>query len=323
MTMQKLERVNDIPGQAVQYGSCVCVVCAQTSDPESLEALRSVADRHIAVPFIVGEKDTIQRNADAIGIALDDFEFEHVSGYERISKRATELVQKGPGDLLMKGRIPTRIIMRAALDNHVGLKTSRIFSHVTLFDAPPLQRPIAMSDPAVNIRPNFNQKIEILKNAVEVMNLLGVDQPKVAMLAAIEKVQLPAMRATLDARVMERVAKAKSGVLRDVVVQGPLALDDAVSPKVVQAKGIAGPVAGNADILIAPEIETANVLYKALTCFAGLEGASIVVGGRTPIIVPGRADTSHMKFLSIALGVLLLHRSRECRNIENTPGPTH
>lgn len=309
--MQNLKQVNDLPQQCTAYASPPRVVCAQPSDPESLGALRRVLESGLAIPVIVGERDTILRNADRLGLDLGGLVFEDVSGFERIGKQATALVQNGCGDLLMKGRIPTRVIMRAALDSHVGLKTSRIFSHVTLFDAALLKRPIAMTDPAVNIRPNFNQKIEIVKNAVEVMNLLGVGRPRVAMLAAIEKVQLPAMRATLDARIMERFAQ--SGALGDVVVQGPLALDDAVSPGVVKAKGIEGPVAGNADILVAPEIETANVLYKALTSFAGLEGASIVVGGKTPIIVPGRADTAHMKYLSMALGVLLWHRRRECQ----------
>lgn len=318
--MQTLKRVDDIPDQAREYALVPRIVCAQPTDPESLTALIEVARAGIAVPFLVGDTKAIKRTAASLGGLPDSIECEHATDPEYISRRATELVQNGSGEILVKGRIPTRILMRAALDSHVGLRTHRIFSHVTLFDAPPLGRPIAITDPAVNIRPNFNRKIEILKNAVDVMCLLGVQRPKVAMLAAIEKVQLPAMRATLDARVMERLSR--SGALGDVVVQGPLALDDAISPEVVRAKGIPGPVAGDADILVAPEIETANVLYKAITCFAGLEGASIVVGGKTPIVVPGRADSARMKYLSMALGVLMLHRSREC-NPQNVEQCTH
>ena len=304
MTMLRIDRVSDLMQIARQRRAPARIACAGPEDPESLQALRMAADAGIVQPLAVGNRTAIQACAAGLGIALDGFEFEDVTGAEQVARRATEIVNSGQADLLMKGRVPTKTIMVAALNHRSGLRSGRIFSHVSLFDAPLLKRPVAMTDPAVNIKPNLTQKIEIIRNAVEVMRRLGLERPRVAMLAAIENVQLPAMPATLDARLIERMAE--SGELGDIIVQGPLALDDAVSPEVVRAKNIGGTVAGNADILVAPEIETANVLYKAITCFAGLEGASIVVGGTAPIVVPGRADTIRMKLLSIALGVIML-----------------
>ncbi|MFH1730066.1 MAG: bifunctional enoyl-CoA hydratase/phosphate acetyltransferase [Planctomycetota bacterium] len=282
----------------------VTVACAAPEDSESLEALRMAADEGIAKPLAVGPERTVHTLAQSLGISLDGFRFRDVPGQEDVPGRASQLVRDGEADILMKGHLSTKSLIQAVLDQHTGLRTGRMLSQVALFDAPLLGRPVLLTDCAVNIRPNFAQKIEILKNAAEIAQKLGVKRPKVAVLAAVEYVELPAMPATLDARLLERMAEA--GELGDVVVQGPLALDDAVSRNVVRTKAISGPVAGRADILLAPEIEAANCCYKALTCFAGLEGASIVGGASAPVVLAARADSARAKFLSIAFAAAMI-----------------
>jgi len=281
----------------------VRVACASPEDSDSLEALRMAADEGIAAPIAVGRRQAIVTLANTLGISLDGFEFVDVVEPEDSAPRAARLVAEGEAACLMKGSLPTKAVIRAVLDQRSGLRSGKILSHCSLFDCPQLNKPVIITDPAVNIKPSFSQKIEIVKNAAEVMRKLGVKRPKVAMLAAVERVELPAMPATLDAKLMERMAEA--GLLGEVVVQGPLALDDAVSPDVVRAKDLTGPVVGDADILVVPEIETGNVFYKALTCFGGLDPAGMIWGAKVPIIVPSRADTARTKFLGMAFAAAM------------------
>ena len=299
-----VRKVEDLIPLVRERRGPVTVACAAPEDSESLEALRMAIDAGIAKPLAVGRQRAITTVARALGISLDGFEFYDVPEEEEVARQATELVRQGAAPVLMKGHLPTKTIIRAVLDHATGLRGERMLSHVALFDAPPTGKPVVVTDAGVNIRPNLSQKIEIIRNAAEVVRRLGVKLPKVAMLTAIEHVELPAMPATLDAKLIERMSEA--GLLGEIAVQGPLALDDAVSPEVARSKALTGPVAGQADILVAPEIETANVLYKALTCFAGLEGASIIWGARVPVVVPARADTARMKFLSIAFAAAMI-----------------
>lgn len=299
-----LEKVEDLVALVRNRQEPVTVACAAPEDSESLEALRMAADEGIAKPLAVGRERTVYTLAQSLGISLDGFQFYDVAEQKDVGNRASQLVRDGQADILMKGHLSTKSLIQAVLDQHTGLRTGRMLSQVALFDAPLLGRPVFLTDCAVNIRPNFAQKIEILKNAAEVARKLGVKRPKVAVLAAVEHVELPAMPATLDARLLELMAEA--GELGDVVVQGPLALDDAVSRDVVRTKAISGPVAGRADILLAPDIEAANCCYKAFTCFAGLEGASIVGGASAPVVLAARADSARAKFLSIAFAAAMI-----------------
>jgi len=299
-----VRKVEDLVSLVRSRQGPVTVACAAPDDAESLEALRMATDAGIARPLAVGRQSAIITVARALGISLDGFEFHDVPDAAETARQATALVRQGAASILMKGHLPTKTVIRAVLDHDTGLRTGRMLSHVALFDAPPMRKPVVVTDAGVNIRPSLSQKIEIIKNAAEVVRKLGVRLPKVAMLTAVEYVELPAMPATLDAKLIERMSEA--GLLGELVVQGPLALDDAVSAEVVRSKGLAGPVVGEADILVAPEIETANVLYKALTCFAGLEGASIIWGARAPVVVPARADTARMKFRSIVFAAAMI-----------------
>ncbi len=300
----RIRKVEDLVGLVRQRMQPVSIACAAPEDSESLEALRMAADAGMVRPLAVGRRQAIITLARTLGISLEGFEVRDVPDEQEVARYASKMVRDGEAGILMKGHLPTKLVIRAVLDHETGLRVGRMLSHVALFDAPPMGKPVMVTDAGVNIRPNLSQKIEIIRNAAEVAQRLGVKLPKVAMLAAVEHVDPSAMPATRDAKLIERMADA--GILGEIAVQGPLALDDAVSADVVRSKSLTGPVAGKADILVAPEIETANVLYKALTCFAGLEGASIIWGAKAPIVVPARADTARMKFLSIALAAAMI-----------------
>lgn len=300
----RIEKVDDLIPLVSGRGKPVRLACAAPEDSESLEALRMAADAGIVQPLLVGRQKAIGTVASALGISLDGFEFDDLPEQEEVARRAAQIVYDGRAAILMKGNLTTKDLIRAVLEHDRLSRNERMLSHVALFDAPLLGKPIILTDAGVNIKPNLAQKIEIVKNAAEVSRRLGVKMPKVAMLAAVERVELPAMRATLDARMVEKMSDA--GLLGEVAVQGPLALDDAVSPDVARLKALTGPVVGDADILVAPEIETANVLYKALTCFAQLEGASIIWGAHVPVVVPSRADSAGTKLLSIAFAAAMI-----------------
>ncbi len=299
-----IKKVEDLIAIARRRPEPATIVCAAPENSETLESLRMAIDHGIARPIAVGRKKAIMTLADTLGISLEGFEFHDVPEQDEAARVATRMVRDGYASILMKGSLPTKTMLRAVLDHSTGLRSGRMLSHIALFDAPPLGKPVIVTDASVNIRPNLSQKIEIVKNAAEVMRRLGVKRPNVALIAAIEYVDLPAMPATLDAKLIERMAEA--GELGDVAVQGPLALDDAVSIDVVRAKELTGPVAGKADILVVPEIETGNVLYKALTCFAGIEPAGMICGVRAPLAFAARGDTARVKLLSIALAAATL-----------------
>ncbi len=299
-----IDKVDQLVDRVRERQRPITLACAGPEDAESLEALRLAADTGLIKPLAVGRKQAIITCAQTLGISLEGFEFEDVPDQSKVAECTTASVREGRALAMMKGHLPTKQVIRAILNHQTGLRGDGMLSHVALFDAPPSGKCVVVTDAGVNIRPTLSQKIEITRNAAEVLRRLGVRKPKVAMLAAIEHVNVTTMPATLDAKLIEQMSDA--GLLGELVAQGPLALDDAVSPDVARSKGLAGPVAGQADIVVAPEIETANAIYKALTCFAGLEGASIIWGATAPIVVPGRADTARMKFLSIALACAMI-----------------
>jgi len=280
------------------------VACICPTDAATLGALRLAVDQGVARPLAVGPEHATVAAAQRVGVSLEGFELEDAPDEAAAARAATQRVHDGDAAVLMKGAVPTKTVLRAVLDRHIGLRRGHMLSQVAVFDAPSLERPVLLTDCGVNIRPNLSQKLEIIRNAGEVARRLGIKRPRVALLAAIEHVILPAMPATLDAKLIERMSEG--GALGDMVVQGPLALDDAVSPDVARAKALPGPVSGQANVLVVPELETGNVLYKTLTCFAGLEGASIVWGATAPVVLISRADTARVKFLSMAFAVAMV-----------------
>jgi phosphate butyryltransferase len=280
----------------------VRMVIAGADESYCLHAAVDAARLGVVTPILVGAADRVRRVADETGVDVGSFELVE-PGSGGAAATAVRMAHDGLADLLMKGSPATKVLMRAVLNHEFGLRARGLLSHVAAFEAPGGGRLVLLTDAGVNVDPRFHRKMEILANAVEVAHRLGIAEPKVAVLAAVEVLDLPAMPATVDAEMLRRLGEA--GHFGRCVVAGPIALDVALSPERSSHKGAHDVVAGAADILVAPNIETANALYKSITCIACKDMAGAVVGARRPIVVPSRADTARTKLYCIALGSLL------------------
>ncbi|MCL2841885.1 MAG: bifunctional enoyl-CoA hydratase/phosphate acetyltransferase [Oscillospiraceae bacterium] len=268
---------------------------------EDATVLQAVAEAHrcgIAEFFLVGDTEAMTKVAEGGGIDLTPFTLLHESDPIEACRKAVALVAEGKASALMKGKIDTSIIMRAALDKEHGIRAGRKLSHLAAFELPTYHKLLYVTDAAINIQPDLATKKEIVQNAVDAVRNLGVDCPKVALLAAKEKVD-EKMPVTVEWA--ELIA---SDTITDCILGGPLALDNAVSKESVAIKGITSPVGGDADILACPDIEAGNILYKALAFLANGRNGGVVVGAKRPIILTSRADSSENKLISIALGIL-------------------
>lgn len=280
----------------------VRMVIAAADEPFCLRAAVDAARLGIVTPILVGAGDLVRRAADQAGLDIDAFARIEAPKADAAAA-SVRMVHDGAADLLMKGSLPTKVLMRAVLNREFGLRAKGLLSHVAAFEAPPGDRLALLTDAGVNVNPRFERKMAIIANAVEVAHRLGIAEPKVAVLAAVEALDLPAMPATLDAEMLRRLGEA--GHFGRCVVAGPIALDAALSHERWMHKGAHDAVAGAADLLVAPNIETANAVYKSITCIACKDMAGAVVGAKRPIVVPSRADTPRTKLYSIALGALL------------------
>ncbi len=278
------------------------VVVAVAQDEAVLEAVKGAKEQGLAEFMLVGDVSKIQAIAAQLGIDLDGLEVIHEPDDRQAAYRAVTLVSGGQADVLMKGLINTADLLRAVLDKEVGLRTGRVLSHVAVYDMPGFDRLIMVTDGGMNIAPTVKQKADIIYNSLDLANVLGINPAKVAVLAAVEVVN-PNMPATLDAVELKKMGTA--GQFGDAIIDGPLALDNAVSLEAAKHKGINSPVAGLADILVVPDIEAGNMLGKSMLYFAGGRMAGLVMGAAKPIVVTSRADTHAAKIMSIALSLLL------------------
>lgn len=278
------------------------IAVAVAQDVEVLSAVSNAKNLGIADAILVGDKDEIEKVAAGCGVDLSKFQVMDVKDKSEACRKAVELVSTGKAHLVMKGLVDTSIILKAVLDEKIGLRTGNVLSHVAVFDVPGYDRLFYVTDAAMNIAPDLMQKKQIIENAIQVANALGNDEPKVAMLAAVEKVN-PKMQATVDAAELVRMNEA--GELKGCVVGGPFALDNAISVEASKHKGITHPVAGYADILMVPVIEAGNMLYKSMVFFARAKNAGIIVGAKAPVVLTSRADSDEAKLNSIAIGTLM------------------
>ena len=275
---------------------------AVAQDVEVLTALNTAKDLGIAEAILVGDKDEILKAAGNSGVELAKFTIIDEKDKAEACKKAVKLVSEGKAHIVMKGLVDTAIILKAILAEEAGLRTGNVLSHVAVFEVNGFERLFIVTDAAMNIAPNLEQKKQIIENAVKVAHALENPEPKVAILAAVEKVN-PKMQATVDADAL--VNMNKNGELKGCLLGGPFALDNAVSVEASKHKGINHPVAGNADILMVPQIEAGNMLYKSMVYFAKAQNAGIIVGAKVPIVLTSRADSDIAKLNSIAIGVLM------------------
>lgn len=290
------------------------VAIAVAEDGEVLEAARACQENGIAAAVLVGDAVEISKIAKDRKIDINSFEVIHEPDNESAVRRAVLMVHTGKADMLMKGAIHSPVVLKAVLDKNIGLRVGRGLTHVAVFESPGYDRLMLMTDAGMNIMPTFEQKVDMVKNAVCVAKSLKIDTPKVAVIAGLELVN-PDMPSTVDAAMLSKMAER--GQLKDCIVDGPLSLDLALSQESARAKGVAGPVAGQADILVLANIDAANVLYKALVFLGGAKITGLVVGAKAPVILTSRADSHEAKLVSVALGVLMTSKDSVKVNGQN------
>lgn len=279
------------------------LVVAVAQDKDVLLAVKAAFEAGIIVPVLVGDRQEIIDSAVLAGLDVTHLEIIHVPDNQQACIQAVRLVRDKKADILMKGLVSTGILVKAILDKENGLiNGNALLSHVAFFESPHYHKLLCITDAALNISPDLSEKAEIIRNAVAILHRLGVPLPKVAVLAAVETVN-PRMEATLHAAMLVTMQKRKQ--IGGCLIDGPLALDNAISAEAAHHKGIESEVAGDPDILVAPDLNSGNLLYKSLIFLGGAITAAIVVGATVPVVLTSRADSDKSKFLSIALAAAI------------------
>jgi phosphate butyryltransferase len=283
-------------------GAPVPTAVAHPCDQASLSAALEAAELGLIEPILVGPEAKIRAAAQASGLDVGRFRIAPAPHSHAAAAGAVALVRAGEAQALMKGSLPMDELMAAVLKREAGLRTERRISHAYLMDVPAYPRALLITDAAINIEPDLDEKRDIVRNAIDLAHVLGIAQPKVALLSAVETVSRR-LRSTLDAAALCKMADR--GQIDGGIIDGPLALENAVSPEAARQNGAVSPVAGQADVLVAPDLEAANLLAKQLTFLGGADAAGIVLGAQAPIIVTNRADSARTRVASCALAVLV------------------
>jgi len=278
------------------------VVIVGGGQRQTMHAVRLALGMGLAHCIMIDSPVRLRSIAEEEGLELTGVEIVDEPDMIQAAHRAVEMIHSEEADLVMNGRALPVELMKAALDRDKGLRIGKLISDVSIFEIPDFDRLIFISDVAIVVSPNLAQKVAIVQNAIDTAIELGVQEPKVAILAATEMVN-PEMPANMDAANLSKMSER--GQIRGGLVDGPLALDNAISLKAAEMKGIDSQVAGRADILITPDVESGNILAKALSYFANGHMAGVVVGAKCPIVMPSRSDPPEQKMLSLALGVYL------------------
>lgn len=292
--------------QAAAQAGPVPVVIAAAHEHEVLLAASEAQSRGIVQATLVGDKQYIQRMAREHALDLDGMHIVDISDDRSAADRAMQIVASGEARVAVKGQVQTPIFLHAALHRKVGLRTQRLVTHVGVFEIPGFDRLLYITDGGVVLRPTFEQKVEIVSNAISVARGLGVDSPRVALLAAADEV-LDELPVTLE--IAEIVAMQERWQAEGAVVGGPFLLDTAVSPEVARARQRSGRVAGRAEVLVGPDVQSVNIMAKGITYFAGGRMAGLVVGAKAPLVVGSRADPPRTRLVCIAAGALLAART--------------
>jgi phosphate butyryltransferase len=279
------------------------VAVAVAEDVEVLEAVSLAVEEKIAQFILFGDSDQIKwvlkENLPNL-LGNRAIIIRHTNDSDEACKQAVMAVNNHEANVLMKGNVATATLLKEVLNKEYGLRTGKVLSHVSVFDIPNVNRFILLTDAAMNIQPNLEQKSQIVNNAVHIANSIGIRMPKIAPLAAVEVVN-PNMQATVDADALTKMNR--SGQIKGCIIDGPLALDIAVSQEAAKHKGIESDVAGNADILLVPNIETGNTLYKSMVYFANAKVGAIIAGATAPIVLTSRSDNAQSKLYSLALAI--------------------
>ncbi|HTX73395.1 MAG TPA: bifunctional enoyl-CoA hydratase/phosphate acetyltransferase [Rectinemataceae bacterium] len=288
--------------EAAKAGGKKRIAVAAAQEASALEAAVDAWKNGIAEPVLVGDLAAMDELASQLGFDLTQFSRYEERDIARAAAKAVELVRSGAADMLMKGILDTSVLLKAVLNKESGLNAGRLVTHVAVMEVPTYHKLLIITDAAITIAPDIPAKLDIIANAVQVAGALGVQKPKVALLAAVEKVNWEKMPCTADAAILTQMNRR--GQLKGCIVDGPLALDNAISAESAAVKKIVSEVAGDADILVAPDIEAGNILYKCLLDLGQAKGAGIVMGAAKPIVLTSRSDSADTKLASIALAAL-------------------
>jgi phosphate butyryltransferase len=274
------------------------LVLAAAQDQHSLGAVLRAWQDNIIEPVLIGDREGIQVISDENGYNISGLRVIHEPNTDLAVEMAVKMLNNKQADILMKGKVGTSILLKCVLNKEWGLRTGNLLSHIALFEVETYHKLIAVTDVAMNIAPNLKDKIAIVNNSVSLLHRLGVEVPKVAVLGAVEMVN-ENMEATLDAALLSKMNQREQ--IKNCIIDGPLAFDNAISLESAQHKGIKSEVAGDTDLLLMPDIEVGNVLYKSLVFFAKAKVASIILGALVPIVLTSRSDSEQAKYDSILL----------------------
>ena len=295
-----LERAKKLPA--------ITTAVAHPCDESSLAGAADAAKIGLIVPILVGPKARIKAAADKAGIKISGFELVDTQHSHASAQEAVRLVRESKAECLMKGSLHTDELMGAVVAREGGLRTARRISHCFIMDVPTYPEPLILSDAAVNIAPTLGDKVDIVQNAIDLGHALGAKEVRVAILSAMETVN-PDVPSTIEAAALCKMADR--GQISGAILDGPLALDNAINLQAAQIKHIRSPVAGRANVLIVPDLEAGNMLAKSLTFLAGAQAAGIVLGARVPIILTSRADTLLARLASCAVAVMVATARRK------------
>ncbi len=274
------------------------LVLAAAEDHNSLASAIMASRDGFIEPILVGDKEEIQKIADENGFEIAGVRIVHEPDTRMAVEIAVRMVRSNQADILMKGRVGTSLLLKGVLNKEWGLRSGALLSHFALFEVEAYHKLIAVTDVAMNIAPNLQDKISIVNNSVACLNRLGVEMPKVAVLGAVEMVS-ENMQATLDAALLSKMNQRDQ--IKNCIIDGPLAFDNAISLESARHKCIRSEVAGDTDLLVMPDIEVGNVLYKTLVFFAHAGVAGVILGAAAPIVLTSRSDSDQAKYYSILL----------------------
>ena len=286
----------------------VKIAVAAGHDSDVIEALKQARAINLAEGIFVGNSEKILSLARKAEFEIPEEQLIHEPDEAAAARKAIALIREGKASLLMKGKINTATLIRAVLDKEAGLRTGRLLSQVIVFQVPRFDRLMVMTDAAINIAPTLEQKADICRNAIEVAHAIGIEKPNLAALCALEFVN-PEMPATMDAASLTLMNRR--GQLTGAYVEGPIALDVPLSKFAADRKAIDSPLVENTDIFVAPDIEAANILYRAILYFAQGESGGIVIGAKVPLILLSRAESPETKIRSIAIGILVVSAGKK------------
>ncbi len=277
------------------------LVLAVGQDENALEAAYTAHQKGVIELICTGDKEEILKIAQSVNLDFSGIEIIDEKNKSKAVELAVKLISDGKANILMKGNVSTSVLLKGALNKEWGLRSGQLLSHFSIFEIEAYHKLLAITDVAMNIAPDLSEKVGIINNAVNYLARIGIKNPKVAIVSAVESVK-EAMPSTIDAAILSKMAER--GQIKNCVIDGPLAMDNAISKESAEHKGIDSEVAGDADLLIMPNIEAGNILYKTLGFFTNSKLAAVILGAKAPIVLTSRADSEEAKLYSIYLAAL-------------------